>query len=160
MSAHVWDLTLRACPSVKVPGKTLTPGPKMQCFPAQQAAHHSLSVLFPLVYRAQPKGDSEGQQGAAYHNSPEPTSSNCRWCSINTEISVVCPGLGTPQQTVVVATITPHQSRTRRRWSKGPQCMQPSYPDQKKAKVRVILWLCQKARTIAYPSGRMLKQFS
>lgn len=52
MLGHIWDWTLRACHSVKVPEKTLTPEPKMQYFPAQQAAHRSLSVLFPLAHRA------------------------------------------------------------------------------------------------------------
>lgn len=31
---HIWDLTLRACPCVKRPGKTLTLEPKMQHFPS------------------------------------------------------------------------------------------------------------------------------
>lgn len=72
MLGHVWNWTLRACHSAKVPGKTLTPGPKMQYFLAQQAAHCSLSVLFPLAQRPSLRETVRASKGLpnATHQSP------------------------------------------------------------------------------------------
>lgn len=76
MLAHVWDLTLKACHSAKVAEKTLSPESKMQNF-----SHLAGSMIQPKgkassCPQAQPKGDSEDQQGAAQSNLPEPTSSD------------------------------------------------------------------------------------
>lgn len=74
MLGHVWHLTLRTCLSVKVPEKTLTPGPKMQYCPAQQTAHHGLglSVVFPPAHRKTGRA-SKGLPNATHQSLPPPT---------------------------------------------------------------------------------------